>query len=69
MWAQGATDELGQANCLPSMPTLSSRSTGHSGLSLLNCGEHAFAEIQALPLSHALAEGISELMHLNGELT
>jgi hypothetical protein len=51
------------------MSTLSSRSTGPSGLGLLNRGEHAFAEIQAFPLSPAPVEGISELAHLNGELT
>jgi hypothetical protein len=43
-------------------------SAGHSGLGLLNRGEHAFTEIQALPLAHALAEGISKLAYLNGEL-
>jgi hypothetical protein len=41
---------------------------GHSGLSLLNCGEHVFTEIQAFPLPHAPVEGISELAHLYGEL-
>jgi hypothetical protein len=50
------------------MSTLSSRSTGHSGLSLLNCGEHAFTEIQAFPLSHGPVEAISDLTHLNGKL-
>jgi hypothetical protein len=40
---------------------------GHSGLSLFNCGEHAFTEIQAFSV-HAAAEGISELTHLNGKL-
>jgi hypothetical protein len=43
-------------------------SAGHSGLSLVNCAEHAFTEIQALPLSYAPVEGISELVHLKGEL-
>ena len=41
---------------------------GHSDLSLLNRGEHAFTEIQAFPLPHAAVEGKSELAHLNGEL-
>jgi hypothetical protein len=41
---------------------------GHSGLSLLHRGEHAFTEIQALPLPHAPVEGISKLAHQNGEL-
>jgi hypothetical protein len=40
----------------------------HTGLSLLNRGEHAFTEIQAFPLSHAPAEGKTDLAHLNGEL-
>jgi hypothetical protein len=35
---------------------------------VLNRGEHAFTEIQALPLAHAPAEGISKLAYLNGEL-
>jgi len=43
-------------------------SAGHSGLSLLNRGEHAFTEIQAVPLAHAPAEGITKLAYLNGEL-
>jgi hypothetical protein len=43
-------------------------SAGHSGLSLLNRGEHAFTQIQALPLHHAPIGGISELAHLDGEL-
>ena len=38
-------------------------SAGHSGLSLLNRGEHAFTEIRAFPLRHAPVEGISELAH------
>jgi hypothetical protein len=43
-------------------------SAGHSGLSLLNRGEHLFTEIPACPLAHALIGRISELAHLNGEL-
>ena len=43
-------------------------SAGHSGLSLLNRGEHALTEIQAFPLYLAPAGGISELVHLDGEL-
>jgi hypothetical protein len=43
-------------------------SAGHSGLSLLHRGEHAFTQIQACPLPHASVEGISKLAHLNGEL-
>jgi hypothetical protein len=40
----------------------------HPRLSLLNCGQHPFTEIQAFSLPDAPVEGISELMHLNGEL-
>jgi hypothetical protein len=43
-------------------------SAGHSGLSLVNRGKHAFTENQAFPLRHAAVEGIFELAHLNGEL-
>jgi hypothetical protein len=43
-------------------------SADHSGLGLLNRGEHAFTEIQAFALPHAPAEGKPELVHLNGEL-
>jgi hypothetical protein len=43
-------------------------SAGHSGLSLLNRGEHAFTEIHAFPLYHALIGGMSELAHLDREL-
>jgi hypothetical protein len=38
-------------------------SAGHSGLSLLNRGEHALTEIQAFPLHLAPIGGISELVH------
>jgi len=43
-------------------------SAGHSGLSLLDRGEHAFTKIPAIPLRHAPVAGISELAHLSGEL-
>ena len=43
-------------------------SAGHSGLSLLNRGEHVFTEIQAFALPHAAAEGKPELVQLKGEL-
>ncbi|MGO9386210.1 MAG: hypothetical protein ACLP4W_30150 [Mycobacterium sp.] len=41
--------------------------SGHSGLGLFNCSEHAFTEVQASPLFHA-PEGKPDLAHLNGEL-
>jgi len=42
--------------------------TGHSGLSLVDCGEHAFTEIEAFPLHYDPVAGMSELAHLDGEL-
>ncbi|HZU49615.1 MAG TPA: hypothetical protein VFA16_20520 [Mycobacterium sp.] len=39
----------------------------HSGLSLFYCGEHAFTEIEAFPLTDAPIQGEPDLTHLNGE--
>jgi hypothetical protein len=43
-------------------------SASHSGLSLVNRGEHSFTEIQAFPRHHAPINGISELAQLDGDL-